>query len=324
MVEQKLTMSKLDKKIKRLDTSKGRYYYFWEDPSRFFLSATSFAKVMLPRKQPDYLEDWKINVGVALGDKKLMEDYVDATATYGTVLDILVDKLFMGETITPTVINDVMFNEMISDKMYVMNDLVQVWQEKLAYHLLAIKKWADDYKFEPVLVQAMIVIDDCLGGTIDLAGYITIQEEGDFGEVYKSGPRKGEPKLTKQDKRVFGLFDLKSGKYFYEAHELQLVIYKRGLEQLYPELPKVEFIGNIAPKDWITGPSYNFKDQTNTKVATQYPHFLEVAKIRGLFDINPTFLDFKEISMTTPIEFNFKTLKDIADDERRTNPDSNK
>lgn len=301
--------NKLEKKIRRIETSKGRFYYHIDFPDKFYKSVTTWAKQVLPPST--YLDNWKIDVGVALGSREQQEQYVELTALYGTVLDMLVDEMFTGRAITSDYIFETMLTAMIAKRIDTFNDLPVKWQEKMAKDLIAIKQWAADYNFRPVIVQQMILIDDILGGTIDFAGFITVKEKGYWGEVYKSGDNKGQPKETFQENERFVLVDLKSGTTFGDAYKLQLCIYKKGLEQLFPELPPIDGVYNLAPKAWDEKPSYHFIEQTDERMEQKYQLYKQIGIIDNHFFVNPKFIMFKEISLEKDLEFNFKSLKDM-------------
>jgi len=103
-----------------------------------------------------------------------------------------------------------------------------------------------------------------------------------LGEVYKSGAKAGEPKESKQARKVTAMIDYKSGrKGFYVSHEIQLKIYQELFEAVFPEDP-IEKLYNFSPKDWRTSPSYNLKDQTTCDSHAMIPHLKGLATCNGI------------------------------------------
>lgn len=142
------------------------------------------------------------------------------------------------------------------------------WKYDLTRDLLAIVQFFRDHKVQPIMIEP-VVASNSLGlyyaGAIDLVCTMAVQVKGYFGEVYKSGDRKGQPKETNDVQLVTAIVDYKSGKNGFRAsHEAQLAMYKHALCETKPEFKK-KFIRlfNLSPKDW-TGdtPTYTLKDQT--------------------------------------------------------------
>jgi hypothetical protein len=120
---------------------------------------------------------------------------------------------------------------------------------------------------------------DGYAGAIDIVCEMDLIEKGFFGEKYLSGVNKGQPKESKQVRRIRAIIDIKSGrKSFYESAEIQLCAYKEMWNIHFPEFPVDKFM-NFSPKEWRTTPSYNLKDQTDSRNAQKLPHLVALAKI---------------------------------------------
>jgi len=237
-----------------------RYYYIEnEDGSKtFFIGVTSASKIAIP--QSAGLLDWMMAQGSrANADRVAMQ-----AACYGTTMHrILLELYLIGGKLK---MDDV--DNMVRAAAYefgLKQDDYDTWVREIRRDLLAFAQFVEDYKVKPIAVEFPIASSTYgLGGTIDLPCYITIKEKGFFGEVYKSGERKGEPKETTQEREIIAIIDLKSGrKGFYEEHEFQLHAYRRMWNEVFPSM-QIKRVYDWSPKEWKTTPSYNFTDQTDS------------------------------------------------------------
>jgi hypothetical protein len=150
------------------------------------------------------------------------------------------------------------------------------WSWDLRKDLAALIKWAWDYDVEPIAVEISGIYNDgqfAFAGCLDLICNMTIQVKDYWGELYKSGEKKGEPKESYKDVRVSAIVDLKSGKSgFFTDHEIQLHMYKMIAEQSFGL--KIDKLFNLAPKDWEDEPTYSLKDQTDSNEYKKIPFLL--------------------------------------------------
>ena len=78
------------------------------------------------------------------------------------------------------------------------------------------------------------------------------------------------------------MIDYKSGrKGFYVSHEIQLKVYQELFESVFPDYP-IEKLYNFSPKDWISNPGYNLKDQTECESHAMIPHLKGLATCNGV------------------------------------------
>src|SRR5690606_18783260 len=103
------------------------------------------------------------------------------------------------------------------------------WHANAKRDVLALAQFIREHNVRPLGVEVCLASDEMgVAGTIDLPCKMTVMQDGDWGEVYKSGPRKGETKITKAPVEVTAIVDFKSGmKGFWESHEIQLHLYRR-------------------------------------------------------------------------------------------------
>jgi len=236
-----------------------RYYYLESDDGgrTFFTSVTTASRIAIPTSP--FLIEWMIS----MGSKENAENFAAKAAAFGTTLHrVCLEMYLLGEETKMEEIVD--FTRNSAYVFGLKQEETEKWVREIKRSLLAFMQWVEDFKVRPIAVEFPIANSEMgLGGTIDLPCYITIKENGYFGEVYKSGDRKGEPKETTQEREVIAIVDLKSSLKgnFYEEHEFQLEAYKRMWNNIYPQY-HAEKIYNWSPKEWKTTPSYTFADQT--------------------------------------------------------------
>ena len=216
------------------------------------------------------------------GLKKIMADLgfqgfyamMKEKAHYGTLLHLLIadylrnDKSFDTDTIPARV-----YEYVNSENIRFNTDN---WSFNLNKDLRSLVQFINDYEVEPIAIEMVGFYDDGqnrFAGAIDLLCEMTIEEKGYFGEVYASGANKGQPKETKQSRRVTAIVDFKSGKSgFHDDYEIQLHMYRLMAEQSFGVKPDKVF--NVAPKDWNSVPTYSAKDQTDSPEAARIPFLL--------------------------------------------------
>lgn len=184
------------------------------------------------------------------------------------------------------------------------------WLKKLNDDILAIRQFYLDYHVKPLAIEPMGFWDDgkhFCAGALDIICEMDYTEEGYFGQIYKSGANKGQPKLSKQTKRIKAIIDLKSGRNgFRKDHETQLKMYDMIAETCFDF--KADRLYNLSPKEWKDTPSYNLKDQTESRQINKIPHLL------GLF-----FDDYKGPKDIKIISGSLTGTQDYSDVCRKVN-----
>jgi len=260
--------------IRRLDKNGTRRYWKVDEQNNatFYFSVTSFLHSVLPTSPQliKYIAD--------MGYEESRED-MNKKALYGTLLhqvcqDLIIAGLVSLDTLHKTIEN-------YCEENGINKAFAKEWENPLKKDVMAFAQFILDYKVKPLSIEMMLASDiHGFAGAIDLVCEMTITEKGFFGETLKSGPNKGEPKETKRETTVYAIVDLKSGrKGFWESHEIQLECYRLLMKEHYPEL-NITNLYNWSPKDWEKTPSYNLKDQTNSRNLAKLPHLLGVYKIQ--------------------------------------------
>lgn len=215
----------------------------------------------------------------SFGIKKLLADlgwegylhFMKVKADYGTLLHILISKYLKdGEYDFDLIAFDITNFVNEHNLIFESNQIFSIKKD-----LLSLIQFCNEYRVKPLAIELIGTYCDGIykfAGAVDLVCKMTVQEKGYFGEVYKSGANKGEPKLSSQEKEVTAIVDFKSGKSgFYPDHAIQLNMYQLMLERMGVQVDKLY---NVAPKDWENYPTYSIKDQTDSKEKAKIPHLL--------------------------------------------------
>ena len=238
------------KKMFRLDFGDYRYYYSFDDAGKpiFYISATTMIANALPTNQAllKYYGDRGYEDAVR---------YARMRADYGTFLHGEITRFCIDKTYNLGLVKERLMSY-IEDHMLPASFIAEF--DPLQRDLLAWAQFVYEYNVE---VEALELV---LSSDINLyAGAIDIKASLDY---------KGE--------RIQAIIDNKSGrKGFFEAHEIQLHAYKEAWNENFPDCP-VTKVFNWSPKDWRGAkPTFNFKDQTDSKSAKKLPYIIALAHI---------------------------------------------
>lgn len=259
--------------VYRLDSSGHRYYYTFDENNepRFYVSVTTLIKQTMPTSPA--LIKWIADMGYEESQRFAAE-----RASYGT---------FMHAQIAELIINRSYNLNAIKNRLRLFIESEQLPADFINYvddfkkDILAFAQFMKDTKLKPLAIELVLTNpQEGYAGAIDLCAEITIEEKGFFGETYKTGANAGKPKESKRDRTLRAIIDFKSGrKGFFPEHEIQLHAYKDMWNLHFKNYP-VEKVFNWSPKDWRgKTPSYNFKDQTDSKNAKKLPYLIELARI---------------------------------------------
>lgn len=262
-------------RIYRYNTGGGRLYFRideYEEP-RLYLSVTTFIKRSMPT--PEQLIKWIADMGY---DKA--KEYTELRANFGTF-----EHTEFARVLTTGVCDLDGMSERLANFIETERwpGSYMSWLEEMQRDVIALSQFVIDYEVEPIAIEMVLCSDKYrFAGAIDLVCWLKIEETGYFGEVYKSGPQKGQSKESKKKRRVLAIIDLKSGKKgFRDEHVIQLQAYRVLWEENFPNM-KIEKVFNLAPKDWRTAPSYLITDQTDKFNVGKMQHMLALAEIDEL------------------------------------------
>lgn len=257
----------------RLDSSGHRYYYTFDENGepRFYVSVTTLIKQTLPTS-PSLIK-WIADMGYDESQR-----YAAERASYGTFMHAQISELIINRSYDLNKLKERLKLYIESEKLP--SDFIN-YADDFKKDILAFAQFMKDTDLKPLAIELVLTNpQDGYAGAIDLCAEITIEEKGFFGETYKTGANAGKPKETKMQRRVRAIIDFKSGrKGFFPEHEVQLLAYKTMWNMHFENYP-VEKVYNWSPKSY-TGetPTYNFKDQTDSKNAKKLPYLVELARI---------------------------------------------
>lgn len=290
------------RKIHRLDIEGNRNYYILDEFGNptFYHSISTVIRAGLPTSP--YLIDWIVEKG-----KEGAEAYRDERAAFGSFMHTLFGDLLINKTLDLDAI-EIRLEQYLTLKRYPITWMK--WAFELKSACLAFAQWIIDYKVKPIAIEIALASDSMgIAGMLDLACTLSIEEKGFFGETYKtSGPgrKKGDPKESKKSFTVKAIVDFKSGKNFYEEHEIQLAGYRSMWNENFTHTDdQITRIFNWSPKEWRgTTPTYNFKEQTDTKRLKKLKPIIELAKIEKSAEDKTLTIVSGVIDLTKGIERN--------------------
>jgi hypothetical protein len=306
----------------RIDVGTGRHYYYYKDGEPVAVaSVTNVIKNTTPT--PQAIIEYIAKHGIDEANRRLIE-----SSSYGTFLHIecgrvLIDGFYDFLLLTVRLRQYLKENNLSSiymDWLTGKNDNGRNYDNlNIKKDIQAFMQFVRDYNVKPLAIEIILASQHGFGGAIDLPCELDVEDKGFWGEVYKSGDRKGQPKETKKTIRVRSIIDLKSGrKGFWDTQEMQLHMYKTMWDENYPDMP-IDRLYNWSPKNWRDGsvPSYNFKDQTDSKHVSKIPHMIELFKC-GVGDVLDKKMMFNkekvELYSDEPL-FTVKTLREHLKDE---------
>lgn len=254
--------------IRRFSQGGKRFYYTVDETSgevTLYSSGTTLIKDGYAESEMA-LEDWR-NKLKAEGKNPTAE--LNYLAMRGTLLHILAGDYIQQKEIYIGDLNKYFSEwhpEVTSEPFYL--EVVKkdsLWLQK---GLMAFAQWVKDYNVKPLAIELIMKSDIYqVASPIDLICTMDYTEKGFFGELYKTGEKKGQPKESKRTRQVTAIVDLKSTKSgFYDKHALQLLLYRRMVHENYPDI-EITALYNWSPKEWTSDtPTYNFKEQTDSKL----------------------------------------------------------
>lgn len=246
-----------------------------ESPLRLYTSLTTAINSCAPMERP--LLEWYCKHGIEEAERKLA-----IAQHYGTLMHIEIGKWLINGyyDFNEGVVESVVENYLAENNFY--QPECNQWAENLRKDIAAFCQFYFDYDIKPLGIEYVLLSDRGFGTLIDLVCEMTIQVDGlDYDNPYKSGPRKGEPRECKVDKRIRAIINFKSGRHgFYRNNGIQLEAERQLWEENFPDMP-LDAAFNWSPKDWSGAiPSYNLKNWTGEISQEEIDAILTLANIR--------------------------------------------
>lgn len=223
------------KKLNRLNRFGKRYYF--DENLQFKIGITSFLSETM--KTPYFLEQWKANNS---------PEIVKERAEHGTKFHIHAANILRQKKL-----NALSFDLSICESDEILKDII------------AFINFVEKYNPDPILLESQVYSTEMdLAATLDFFGYVDMPVKGLWGEVYKSGEKKGEPKETSIIKRTLCIIDFKTAIKHEEIetdkpismyNKLQLNFQLLMLLEMFPQFLNSNVkLFNVITKNWRTNP----------------------------------------------------------------------
>jgi hypothetical protein len=263
--------------IYRVNTGAGRLYYKFESGVPvFYLSLTTLIKAVLPTEE--HLIKWIADMGF-----EESKQYAKERADYGTAMHILCAELLRNGVVN----------------LDQVEQTYPEWAGDLKHDLIAFARFVKEKNVKPLALEIVLVSRRGYGTAIDIVCEMDDLVKASVG-VYKTGPRKGQPKEGKVTQRITGIVNLKSGrKGFHADNELQLEFERFLWNENYPE-HAVHKIFNWAPKQPAGYPNYSLVDQTGKVDPHDFKAYLmlietKLKRKKPVMKLYPTTLSLGEL-----------------------------
>lgn len=242
-----------------------------EQPFRLYTSLTTAINKCAPMEKP--LLEWYCKLGMAEAERQLK-----ISQHYGTLMHLLIGKWLIENNIDFGTIQE-QIDEYISTKNFWQPECA-TWARKLKFDLASFCYFTQERNIQPLGIEYVLVSEKGFGTLIDLVCKMDISETGFFGETYKSGDNKGQPKETKRRKRITAIINFKSGRHaFYRTSGIQVECERQLFEENFPDI-KIDAAFNWSPKEWDLNPGYNLKDWSGEIEQAEIDAVLSLAEIR--------------------------------------------
>jgi hypothetical protein len=285
--------------LRRFD-SRGSRFYYWKDDEgiKTGIGVTTLLDLSMPENKN--LTAWKLRT-------PNWENVLRLSINYGNLMHELFQTWMWKKCVDKDVLS-------AAKDVCEEGGKSQDMPEK---DLLAWMSFCEEYEVEPLLIEAMLISPPIQGNNyycqaidslIKLSISETVVETKDEG-VYKSGPRKGQMKITetktKTKVRKTAALDWKSNyagkefKSFFDSHKFQLMGAKRAIEHNYPDIT-VDLLINWSPVMWRTQPNYEMKTWGITELDEQrFDNYINTGLLEGYFTPSGNIFVCPEFSPTT-------------------------
>jgi len=254
-------------KIFRVEIGGLRHYR--RESGRVYKSLTTFLDSVMPANR--FLQQWKEKMAVELGGAEHANDYVQATANYGTGLHIAVAEYCRNGGVDWGEFENWAFQYL--DSVGFKNGTLQSAHAELVKDFASMLQFFYDYRVEVIAVEIPVWLDCGIATLIDL---VVEMDEKNYTEKTPIENRK----------RTKSIINLKSGKKgFFETHVFQLEGERRMFNETYGNLiGEIKSVFNLAPNDWKGKPTYKLKDQTEEadEISEQFGMYVQIGKSRGV------------------------------------------
>lgn len=254
-----------------------------EQPFRLYTSLTTAISKCSPMEKP--LLEWYCKLGMVEADRQLKISQHYGTLMHKLIGQWLIERKFDFGKIQEQIDEYIALNNFWQPEVY-------GWARKLKQDISSFCNFSIERDIQALGIEYVLVSGKGFGTLIDLVCKMDVSETGFFGETYKQGDRKGEPKETKRRKRITAIINFKSGRHaFYRSNGIQVECEKQLWEENFPDI-KLDAAFNWSPKDWDIEPGYNLKDWVGEITQAEIDAVLSLAEIRfGTKAVNKRYVD---------------------------------
>jgi len=260
-----------------MDRSNRNYFVVDENRKAILLDGvTTIVNSTLPKSE--FLLKWIAEMGY-----NEAKEYRDTRALYGTLMHMMLAHFLINGFVE---VEEVEKGVQAYCRAHNLTSVqAGSWVDDICSDLLAFSQFSRDYNVKALAIEVTLAdTDRRIAGTVDLICKLDVEVKGFFGETYKSGDQKGQPKESKQTFRRFAIIDFKSGRSGSNTEDkaAQLSFYRELALKNYPDLFQGEeiLLFNWSPKDWRNRPSYTLLDQTDNFSSRDVQLMLELYQSR--------------------------------------------
>lgn len=264
-------------KVGRVNYGNGRSYIrlnedgTLESPFKLYTSLTTAINSCAPMERP--LLEWYCKWGLAEAERLLKLSQHYGTLMHAEIGFYLIMNYYDFDTIQERV------SAYLSAHNYWQPE-TDNWADDLKYDVAAFIAFAQEHEVVPMGIEYVLLSEKGFGTLIDLVCKMKVKEKGFWGEVYKTGERKGEPKETTKVIEITACINFKSGKHgFYRSNGIQIECERQLWEENFPDV-KIDAAMNWAPKEWRVAPDWSLKDWTGEIEQSEVDAVLTLAEIR--------------------------------------------
>lgn len=241
------TLKITGEKVFRVQVGNLRHYRRGSN-GRIYKSLTTFISQVMPRNK--FLENWRSNLAAELGSSDKADEYVEATADYGSGLHISTADFCRNKGVNWSEFEYWAFDYLTAAGFK--NGTLNAAFSELTKDFASMLQFLHDYQVEIIAVEIPVFLKEGIATLIDL---VVEMNEKDYTD--KTPPEKR--------KRIKAIINIKSGKKgFYTEHLMQLEGERRMFNQTFGKSVgyEIDNVFNLAPSDWKTEPTYKIVNQT--------------------------------------------------------------
>jgi len=257
-------------KLYQMATLAGRMYFTVDDNMKFqraYIGSTNIAKVM---KMEDSLLRWWCKQGYEGAYKHMRERSVFGSFWHSEIASYSLSGKFSTKTLDERLTMAMRGNGIDTALLEEGRDGKRGWKQEIRMAMASYDAWVNEWEVEPIAIE--IPVKSEIDGVATLIDWIGFANAKDYDKT-----------PLDERKKQLTMVDFKSGVGggFYKTHRFQLEACKTIFEENFPNMPQIQQLRNLSPKDFRgTQPTYSYVNQTDKCNQDEYLHYLELAKMK--------------------------------------------